>query len=302
MKILCTIISTSFFICSAATAATFTAGPTTIVATIANAKPGDVVTITGNFTNFTIANRDFGAAGLVINGWDARFTGTFTLRNVTGLALRGVTFTVPPTTATTRAIAIGTSRRILIEYPAITGGGTGYGIIAQASSDVTISNGRFRALRLGLGYIDVAGGRIADNSFIAMSSDGINVTGSSSKVDLIGNSCSGTAISPGAHPDCIQMWSTAGKPQLSDITITQTSVSGATQGITLFDLGGQRITIADNRVDTSYPQGIACYLCDDSRITGNVLTTQPGARWRTVINATGRNLVLETNSIGPLIK
>ncbi len=267
---------------------------------MAAAQPGDVVTLAGSFDAVTVENRDFGTAGLRLNAWGATFSGTFTLRNVTGLSLRGARFTVPPTTATTRGVNIIGSRRIAIEYPTITGSGSAFGIIAQTSSDISVSNARMRALRLGLGYIDVSGGRIADNSFTAMSSDGINVAGSSSRITLIGNSCQGTAISPGAHPDCIQMWSTAGKPQLADITITKTSVSGATQGITLFDLGGQRITIADNRIDTSYPQGIACYLCDDSRITDNVVTTQPGARWRTSINATGRNLVLSNNSVGPL--
>lgn len=281
-------------------AANLAAGPSNVDAVLAAAAPGDIVTLAGNFTALSIVNRDFGTAGLRINAWNAAFTGTLTISNVTGVTVRGGKFTVPPTTASTRGINIYGSRRIGIEYPTIAGSGSAYGIIAQVSSDIAVSNARMRALRLGLGYIDVTGGRIADNSFTAMSSDGINVAGSSSRITLIGNSCQGTVISPGAHPDCIQMWSTAGKPQLSDITITQTAVSGATQGITLFDLGGRRITIANNRVDTSYPQGIACYLCDDSRIADNVVTTQPGARWRTVINATGTNMVLSNNSIGPL--
>jgi hypothetical protein len=294
------IITLSLLYCIGADAATLIASPDNFGTIMAAARPGDSVTVAGNFGGVTIIDRDFGAAGLRINAWGATFTGTFGLRNVIGLTLRGGKFSVPPTSTTARAIGITGSHRISIEYPAISGSGSAYGIIAQASSEITVSNGRFRALRLGLGFIDISGGRIADNGFIAMSSDGINVAGSSSRITLIGNSCAGTAISPGAHPDCIQMWSVAGKPQLADITITKTSVSGATQGITLFDLGGQRIIIADNRVNTSYPQGIACYLCDDSRITGNVVTTEPGARWRTSINASGTNLVVEGNSVGPL--
>jgi hypothetical protein len=276
------------------------AAPDNISSIIAAAAPGDTVTLAGSFGALAITDRDFGTAGLRLNAWGATFTGTVSLRNVVGLSLRGAKFSVPPTTANTRGIGITGSRRISIEYPTMTGKGSAYGIIAQSSSEISVSNGRFRSLRLGLGYIDVSGGRIADNSFIAMSSDGINVAGSSSKITLVGNSCSGTVIAPGAHPDCVQMWSTAGKPQLAEITITRTSISGATQGITLFDLGGQRITIADNRINTSYPQGIACYLCDDSRITGNVVTTEPGAKWRTSINATGNNLVVEGNSVAPL--
>jgi hypothetical protein len=54
-------------------------------------------------------------------------------------------------------------------------------------------------------------------------------------------------------------------------------------------------------VSTSYPQGIACYNCVDSKFTGNVLTTLPGARWQTSMNIVGgSNNMIAYNSIGPL--
>ena len=134
-----------------------------------------------------------------------------------------------------------------------------------------------------------------------MSSDGINIAGSHN-VTATGNSCSGTVISAGAHPDCIQMWSIAGRPVQSDITLSKNIINGPTQGLTSFteaNGGGLRISIIDNIIATSYPQGIACYGCVDSIITGNILTTLAGARWRTSINVfNGRNNIVANNSVG----
>ncbi|KPF61516.1 hypothetical protein IP88_15700 [alpha proteobacterium AAP81b] len=282
-------------------AANLPATPATAAAVFASAQPGDVVTLTGSFASFSLADRDFGTAGLRVSAWGATFSGTVTFTNVTGLSWRGGLSTVVPVTTSQRAFNIQRSTRVTLDMVSIggNGNGLGYGIIAQNSSAITVKGASIRKLRLGIGYLDVAGGTISGNLLTAMTSDGINITGSSSQITASANRCQLPAPSTGAHPDCIQMWSDTGKPQLADITLTGNIVSGATQGITLFDRGGQRIVITGNTIDTSYPQGIACYLCDASRITGNTLTTQAGARWQTVINATGVGLVVSDNSIGP---
>ena len=55
-----------------------------------------------------------------------------------------------------------------------------------------------------------------------------------------------------------------------------------------------------NRVNTSLPQGIACYGCIDSIITDNVLTTLPGARFRTYLRVLdGRNNIVEQQQHRP---
>ncbi|KPF64437.1 hypothetical protein IP88_13705 [alpha proteobacterium AAP81b] len=279
-------------------AATSTATAATIAGIFASAKPGDLITLSGEFAGLTLADRDFGTTGIKIGAWGATFRGTVNLRNLVGVSWRGGSFAVEALGRTQRAMSIYKSARIIIDMPSIGGDGGGQGIIAQSSSAITVKNGSYRQLRIGIGYTDIATGTISGNVFTAMSSDGINITGASSRVTASANRCQLPEPSEGAHPDCIQLWSDTGKPQLRDITLTNNRVYGATQGINLFDRGGVRIVITNNIVATSYPQGIACYLCDASRITGNVVTTEPGARWRTMINGTGVGLVISGNSVG----
>ena len=110
--------------------------------------------------------------------------------------------------------------------------------------------------------------------------------------------------SPGAHPDCIQIVERAGQPMQSDISLLNNEALAITQGFTSFDpsaASGIRISIIGNRVETSMPQGIACYGCFDSIITDNVLITLPGSKWRTFLRVPGgANNIVENNSIGPL--
>ena len=59
-----------------------------------------------------------------------------------------------------------------------------------------------------------------------------------------------------------------------------------------------------NRVDTSLPQGIACYGCVDSIITDNVLTTLPGSRFRTYLRVIGgsKAVVMQNHGVFTLGK
>lgn len=294
----CLLTAIAIAVTTPCAAATLPATPATLVAVFNSARPGDLISLTGKFGAVTLADRDFGTNAVKISGWAASFTGTVNLKNVTGVTLRGGSFSVDRTTGVQRAISVYQSRRVTVDMVSVEGDGGGQGVIVYGGSTITVKNGSYRKLRIGVGYIDVAGGTISGNTFTAMASDGINITGSSNHVTASTNRCQLPEPTDGAHPDCIQMWSDVGKPQLSDITITANNISGETQGITLFDRGGQRIVITNNIINTSYPQGIACSLCDYSRITGNTLTTLPGARWRTVINATGVGLVLSNNTIG----
>lgn len=282
-----------------AMATVWTATPGNVDSIFAQAVAGDSITLKGYFTGLWLRDRDWTASPVRVSAWNATFTGTVNLRGVKGLVWRGGQYRVA--TATDRAISLYDAGRITFDGLQLRGSGLGgQGLIAQVSSDISVKNGSYSGIKLGVGYVDVTRGAISGNVFTAMTSDGINIAGSSSQISATANSCSAFAPTPGAHPDCIQMWSTIGKPQLQLITVSGNTVSGATQGITLFDNGGKQITIANNRVDTSYPQGIACFLCDNSSITGNVVTTQAGAIWRTSINATGNNLTISGNSVGPL--
>ena len=282
-----------------AMAAIWTATPDNVDAVFAQAGAGDSITLKGYFNGLWLRDRDWSAAPVRVSAWNATFLGTVNMRNVKGVVWRGGQYRVAD--AAGRAVSLYETSRLTFDGLALRGSGLGgQGIIAQASSDVSVKNGSYSGIKLGIGYIDVQRGAISGNAFTRMTSDGINIAGSSSQISATANSCADAAPSAGAHPDCIQLWSTVGKPQLQLITISGNTITGATQGIALFDNGGQRITIANNRIDTSYPQGIACFLCDNSSITGNIVTTQAGATWRTQINGTGTNLTIAGNSVGPL--
>lgn len=52
-----------------------------------------------------------------------------------------------------------------------------------------------------------------------------------------------------------------------------------------------------NIVNTSFPQGIACYECYSSIFTDNVLTTLPGSSYRTSMNIVGGGHNIISNNV-----
>lgn len=282
------------------------AGAATLKATAANykqvfsvAKGGDTVVLSGSFGAISLRDRNY-ATTLTIDARGATFTDTFSMKYVSGVTLLGGNY--GHYTSSLVAIRVTGGDRITISKATIIGNGTSrHGIDVNATTNVTIDSSTFSGLGLGAGFIGVTGGKMTNNKSIGSSSDGFNVA-DSHKVLVSRNSCTGGSPKAGAHPDCVQMWSTKGNAPLSDIEVSDNIATGATQGFTLFDHGtggGDRIKLLRNRVNTSYPQGIACYDCRNSFISGNILTTLPGSKWRTVINVVGgRNNTITGNSIG----
>lgn len=175
------------------------------------------------------------------------------------------------------------------------------GLTYSKPDNVSVTRSSFTSLRRGLSFSTVTNGKMARNKFVNSSSDGAAIV-DSHFVTANRNSCSGTAPSAGAHPDCIQLWSIRGHAVQSDITLSKNIAVGKTQGFTSFtpsNGGGLRISMLNNRVDISYPQGIACYNCVDSLFQGNVLTTIVGSQFQTRMNIVGgSNNVMLDNSIG----
>lgn len=303
MKITGILVCTGLFgVTSAATAATVQATSANFTSVFKSARAGDRIILSGSFAAFTLADQSW-SSPVQIDATAARFTDSLTIRNVSGLAFTGGTF--GSTTAAMRqgrAVVIYGGSGISFTTPTVNGNRTGVGIAFNGSRDISVINGKFSTLKVGLTLIGVTGGNLTGNKSLAAASDGMNIV-DSHFVTASKNTCSGTVISVGAHPDCIQLWSLAGNPVQSDISLLDNVATGATQGFTSFDSsrgGGLRIIMRRNRVDTSYPQGIACYGCVDSIFTDNVLTTQPGAAYRTSMNIVGgSNNLIANNSIGP---
>lgn len=282
-------------------AATLSATPTTLVAVFNAAAAGDTIRLAaGTYGRTALRDRRF-ATPLTINAADARFTSTLSFSNVEGVVLRGGRYQVPAIQYA-RGITVSGGADISIEAPIVTGYATTQGVSVSGARAITVVDGRFTGLKLGIGLTQVTGAELLRNEFSRMTSDGINIAGSHQVLARY-NRCSDTRIEALAHPDCVQMWSITGWPPQSDIEVSDNVISGPTQGISSFNgsAGGiDRLTVQRNRIDTSYPNGIACQECRDAVITDNVLTTQLGAQWQTRINMSGgaRNTVAN-NSIGP---
>ena len=170
------------------------------------------------------------------------------------------------------------------------------------------ADSRFNGLQVAMVFGTVTHGIASHNAVTGAGSDGIDIA-NSHFVTAANNVCSGSVPTPGAHPDCIQLWSVTGNPLQSDITVKNNSATGATQGFTAFNsMGGElRVQITGNSIDGSFPQGIACYSCVDSNISYNKLVTLPGAAHLTNLNIIGGsgNTVLGniiTPYAGPQVK
>jgi hypothetical protein len=302
--LVCLAITSAVGVAAPATAARYVATDTNFSSVFASAQAGDTIVLNGRFGATLLADRSF-ATRLNIDARDAQFTGALTIRNMRGVAITGGSFGGGGAWQDSDTIKVQASNGIRFIQPQLTADGSGRarGLTFRDSSNIAVSNGSFSGFRLAIGINGVRNGNLTNNRITAATSDGINIV-NSHFVTARGNVCSDNLPSPGAHPDCIQLWSLAGFPVQSDIKLIGNTALGYTQGFTSFDPdrgGGLRISMIGNRVDTSQPQGIACYGCVDSVITDNVLTTLPGARFRTYLRVIGgSNNIVERNSIGPL--
>lgn len=293
-----------FTVAAPATAASYSASSVDLAAVFAAAGAGDTITLRGDFGETSFVNRSF-ATPLTIVASAATFNGLTRVTNVSGLKFVGGTWGSP--TATWQApmsVSVLGGANISFLNPTVIGNGLGTvrGIGLRDTVGVVVNGGNFTGLRQAIGVNGIRDGFLTNNTITASTSDGFNIV-NSHYVTASGNSCSGTVPSPGAHPDCIQLWSTVGLPMQSHIRIIDNIATGHTQGFTSFDptyRSGRWIEMSGNIVNTSLPQGIACYGCYDSLIFGNVLTTLPGSRFRTYLRTPSgvRNRVYD-NSIAP---
>ena len=282
-----------------------TANNANIKTVFATAQDGDTIILDGIFGRTNLANRSF-TNGLTIDARSASFNGQLTMKSVAGVAVLGGLYGMSPGIWQNGWTAvISNSSRVSFTNPNVVGASIGkeLGLRFVLSSDILIDGGTFDGLRAGIAIDSVTNGRVTNNLVTNSTSDGMNIV-NSHNVTASNNICRDGTPSVGAHPDCIQMWSFAGQPMQSDIQLLNNQAYGPTQGFTSFDpsaASGLRISIIGNRVETSFPQGIACYGCFDSVITDNTLITLPGSRWRTYLRVPGgANNIVENNSIGPL--
>lgn len=264
--------------------AVLAATPATAPAVIAAAKCGDTVRLAaGDYGRFVVNRREC-KPRITIRAEKARFQ-YVAITRVKGLTMYGGTVTPDATiTVPGYGVQVQMSSGVSLLDPVVTGGLRA--IAVDRSSGVLIRRATMR-------------GQVVDGINIALSQ----------KVTVQNSTCADFAPRPADHPDCIQMWSRPGGIT-SDVLLEGNSATGAMQGFAGFnhitngvdDGGFDRVTIRNNRVLTSFPQGIALYDCRKCSISGNTVETLPGARWKTTINAIGGTTTLIGNSIAAMPK
>ena len=164
-----------------------------------------------------------------------------------------------------------------------------------------------RYLRNGIGFSQVSDSRLVGNSFRDMGSDGIDIA-LSRRIFVDGTNCHDFHPTPGAHPDCIQLWSRPTAPPTADITVINTIATGDVQGVNGFnhvrngvdDGGFDRIVFANNDIRVMVSRAITLFDCRDCVVRDNHVDTWPGARLRARIEVLRGGPVLQCGNVQKL--
>ncbi len=155
------------------------------------------------------------------------------------------------------------------------------GFNAHEGDHIVIDGATFRHFtRAGIGFGTISDARIVNNTITDSGSDGIDIA-LSRRIVVDHNRCVDFHPTPGAHPDCIQLWSRPTVPPTADITITNNEADGDMQGFTLFnhirdgvdDGGFDRITIENNHARVKAYWGIGAYDCRNCVVRHNRVET-----------------------------
>lgn len=243
--------------------------PETIDDALDRAEDGDTLVLgNGDYGVLTIADKQF-RAKVTIDARAARFSG-IVLRNVENVDLNAGWVIGP--------------------------GGRSYGISVLKSKFITIRNFQITGSHRGIVLNQTENVTLFNNRLYDLISDGIDIA-YSKRVRVERNSCrifrpvlatydaNGTLLQDGDHPDCIQAWSRPEYDPTSDLVIINNYAAGYMQGIFLgnhvrngVDDGGfDRVVILNNRITVGFPNAIYVAGARDLQITGNSISTVPGA-------------------------
>lgn len=297
-----TVIAASSAQASSAQGTVFTATSATLQTVMTKATGGDTVKLVGSFGLTKLTNKNFTSL-VTIDASAASFTDSLILTNISNINVVGGHFgSDSAMTSWGRAVAIVGGANVSFTNPYVTGYYAGAGIAFSGTSNATVTGANLSKLAAGVVFTNVTGGAISNSNSIASVGDGFDIA-DSSKIDIGNNRCTGSTPVVGAHPDCVQLMNSAGAVPLTQINIHNNYASGETQGFNNFasSPGDSYISIVNNRIDGLLPQGIACYYCVNSTITGNTLTTSDGAPYQVSLNVLyGSNNTVSGNSVGAL--
>ena len=264
--------------------AVLAADPGSLNSVLAAAHPGDTVRlVAGRYDTVRIRSRTFDPP-LTVDASQATLAGV-AITNSTGIRWTGGTLQGDP--ASTVA--------------------ANYGFYAAVSSAITIDSVHLSTYRVGIVFDRVTGGAITGNWLARMTTDGADLA-ASRQITIARNACSDFAPTPGAHPDCIQLWSTPTSPPTADITITANSTVGSMQGISLFnpatngvdDGGFDRVSITGNTVLTTYSDGITVGDCRGCSVRNNSVNSLPNYIGKAQLYITGGS-VEQCGNVVPMV-
>lgn len=294
-------IAASLLAAGSARATLWQATASNLASVMASVKGGDTVKLTGGFGVTRLTNKNFSSL-VTIDASAASFSNTLLLNNVSNLSILGGQFgSSTANTSYNKAVSVTGGSNISFVAPSVTGYYAGQGISFQGTSNVSVTNATLSKLHAGVVFSGVNNGTIKGNSSIAAVGDGFDLV-DSSHIDVGFNRCTGSTPTVGAHPDCVQMFSSSRTAApLSHISIHDNYAGGMTQGFDDFgsNPGDSYISIVNNRIDGLMPRGIACDYCVNSTLTGNIVTSLNGAQYLVTLTAqNGVNNVVSANSIG----
>ncbi len=179
--------------------------------------------------------------------------------------------------------------------PAKGSGVLGYAFYITNSSGITVVDGTFADSVRGVVINQSRDISFTNPVLIRLQTDGLDIA-QSQRVTIQGASCANFTPLVGDHPDCIQGWSRPGGIT-ADVRVEGTRASGAMQGIFfgnqvrngVNDGGFDRLTLVNNVVRNTYPNGVACSSCRNSTIKGNDVKGIAPNTYKTNINVTGTN-------------
>lgn len=275
---------------------------TNVNAALAALRPGDTLQMEGLFANrVSFVNRDF--AGVRVDASRATLPEGMALNNVQNIAFHGGTWGRTDTeTRDWFAIRITNSSHVSLEGATVIGtnNSRGSGVVSTRSQNITIRDSLFTGHVTGIVADTNRDALFTRNQFRNGASDGIQIMNSQRAI-LSENTCTEVVMTPGAHADCIQLWSVAGQPLQSDIYLLNNVAIGDMQGFASFTPGtasGTRITFAGNLAAMTHVHGIACFGCTDSLFVDNVVSSLPTSPWTAAISTPGgSNNVFSNNAI-----
>ncbi len=124
----------------------------------------------------------------------------------------------------------------------------------------------------------VTDARLTNNVVTDSGSDGFDVT-LSQRVVVDHNRCQDFHPLPGAHPDCVQLWSKPEFAPVADIVITNNIAIGDMQGFTGFDGPLNRVRVEHNFAHVTNWHGVAMFDCHDCALRHNRVETMFNPRF-----------------------